>query len=207
MGRYGRRVRTLTVTGHGSASAVPDAAVLRVAASRRANGAAEAFGAAAEAAATVAAVARRHTDAHHVATTGVHLWPWHDQQGEPRGFEARHALAVRCPGIDAAGPLLDDLLAEVGDALQLEGVSLVVSDPAAARAAATEAAYADARGRATRLAALSGAALGAVQHVAEGSAPAAVVGGGARVAAEATVALEPGESVVAADVTVTFELL
>ena len=200
-------MRTLTVTGHGSASAVPDTAVLRVATSGRADGADEAFAAAAEAATRVAQVARRHTDARHVATTGVHLWPWHDQQGEPRGFEARHTVAVRCPDAAAAGPLLDDLVAEVGDALQLEGLSLEVTDTAAAHATATEAAYADARGRAARLAALSGAALGSVQHVVEGSTAAAGTPRDARSAAEAMVRIEPGESVVAAAVTVTFELL
>ena len=47
--------RTVTVTGHGSATAVPDTAVVRVAAVHRAGGMAEALSVLAPARATVAA--------------------------------------------------------------------------------------------------------------------------------------------------------
>ena len=69
-------------------------------------------------------------------------------------------------------------------------------------------AFADARARAEHLAALAGARLGEVQAVAEGGAAGPIGGGEGGVARDMTksVAIEPGETTVAASVTVTFAL-
>ncbi|WP_426244179.1 SIMPL domain-containing protein [Nocardioides sp. LHG3406-4] len=202
------RMRTVTVTGHGSAPAVPDSAVVRVAAVRRAAGVAEAFAAVSASVERIGEVARRHTEPHRIASQGLNVWTWHDNQGEARGFEARHGLAIGCPDLTAAGSLLTDLAQEIGDALQLDGVTLEVSDPAAAQGRAREAAYADARERAAQLAALSDATLGAVQQVVEGGGARPMETGElARAASTSTARIEPGETRIGAGVTVTFELL
>ena len=154
--RYGcaHEQRTVTVTGQGSTSVAPDTAVVRVAAVARAAGVAAAF-------ACVARPPRRRSawwpggtpTRSGSRTTGINVWPWHDNQGQQRGFEARHSLAIGCPDLDAAGALLDELATSVGDALAVEGVALEVSDPTAARDQAVAAAYADAVRQAEQLAA------------------------------------------------------
>src|SRR4051794_26522267 len=160
-------MRTVTVTGHGEARVVPDSAVVRVAAVHRAAGVADALGGADSAARQVVATGREHTAPERVGSTSVQVWPAHDQQGAPDGFEARHSLTIRCPDVAAAGVLLGALAEAVGDRLQIEGVSLEVSDRSAAETAAREAAYADAVERGTHLASLAGSELGDPQAVME----------------------------------------
>jgi uncharacterized protein YggE len=198
-------MRTVTVTGHGEARVVPDSAVVRVAAVHRAAGVADALGGADSAARQVVATGREHTAPERVGSTSVQVWPAHDQQGAPDGFEARHSLTIRCPDVAAAGVLLGALAEAVGDRLQIEGVSLEVSDRSAAETAAREAAYADAVERGTHLASLAGSELGDPQAVMESAYADAPVGR-AMNASLAAVSLEPGEQAVTASVTVTFQL-
>ena len=195
---------TVTVTGHGEARAVPDSAVVRVAAVHRAAGVADALAGADSAARQIIATAREHTTPERIGTTAVQIWPAHDQQGMPEGFEARHSLTIRCPDIDAAGALLTALATKVGDRLQIDGVSLEVADRSAAETEAREAAYADAVARATHLADLARSQLGEPQEVVEGGAVAGVPRAAKALAASA--ALEPGEIGITASVTVTFQL-
>lgn len=197
--------RSVTVTGQGSTAAAPDTAVVRVAAVARAAGVAAAFADASQAAARIGLVARQHTDEKRIASTGINVWPWHDNQGQQRGFEARHSLAIGCPDLDAAGALLDELATSVGDSLTIEGVALEVSDPTAARDAAVEAAYADALRRAEQLAGLAGASLGDVLAMEQGG------GGGPGMrgmdAMAMSAKIEPGETSVGASLSVTWELV
>ena len=149
--------RTVTVTGHGSATAVPDTAVVRVAAVHRAAGMAEALsGAESARAAVVAAAADGSADDLVVSSTDLSVWPAHDNEGRRAGFEARHALTITGGDLDAAGALLGRLAEEVGDRLQVESVSLSVGDPTAALGEAREAAFAEARARAEHLAGARG---------------------------------------------------
>jgi uncharacterized protein len=197
-------VRTVSVTGHGEARVVPDSAVVRVAAVHRADGVADALGGADSAARQVIATAGEFTTPERIGTSSVQIWSEHDQQGNPAGFRARHALTVRCADVAAAGGLLSALAEAVGDRLEVEGVSLEVADQVAGQRAAREAAYADAVDRATQLATLAGAELGEPQEVLEGGfatgPPRA-----AKLMAESA-SLAPGETALSASVTVTFRL-
>lgn len=196
--------RTVTVTGHGTATVVPDSAVVRVAAVHRAAGVAQALAGVSASVEQIVALAR---DSGHLAgSTGVTVWPWSDQHGKAAGFEARHVLAVRCQSVEEAGSLLGALADEVGDALVVEGVSLEVANPSAARATAAEAAWDEARAHAAHLAALAGATLGEVTSIGESSGG---PGGPSPVAfrsVEQPPGLEPGETSVRAAVTVTWQL-
>lgn len=197
--------RTVSVTGHGTAAAAPDTAVLRVAAVQRAPRMAEAFAGVSAAVTRIGEVAREHTDAAKVASRDLNVWPAHDQQGRQVGFEARHAVEIRCSSLDAAGALLEGLVGAVGDRLQVEGVSLEIGDQAGLLTTAREAAYADAVARATHLAGLAGAALGAVLAIAEGGAVSPFPRAEA-MAFRADAGFQPGESTLGASVTVTFAL-
>ena len=198
-------MRTVTVTGHGEARVAPDSAVVRVSAIHRAAGVADALAGADSAAQQIVATGREHTTPEWVGSTAVQIWPSHDQQGSPNGFEARHSLTIRCSDIGAAGALLSALAESVGDRLQIEGVSLEVGDRSGGETAAREAAYADAVERATHLAGLAGAELGEPQDVLEGG-----VRIGTRLAkgmaAPVSLELEPGEQGIDAAVTVVFQL-
>jgi len=197
-------MRTVTVTGHGEARVVPDSAVVRVAAVHRAAGVADALAGADSAARQAVATGREHTTPERIGSTAVQIWPTHDQRGTPTGYEARHSLTMTCQDIDTAGALLGALVQAVGERLQIEGVSLEVTDRASAETAAREAAYADAVDRATQLATLAGAELGEPQEVVEGGfatgPPRA-----AKLMAE-SVSLAPGETALSSSVTVTFRL-
>lgn len=196
--------RSVTVTGHGATSVVPDSAVARVAALARADGVAAAFRACSSAAAEIAIVARRHTPEKHIASTGINVWPWHDQQGQPAGFEARHSLSITCPDLDAAGALLTELATEIGDALAVDGVALEVSSPRDAQEQAVAAAYDDALRQATQLAALAGASLGEVLAIGRAGAPGE--GSPHMDSMVASAKLEPGQTEVAAALTITWAL-
>lgn len=201
-------MRTVTVTGHGTHPAVPDTAVLRVGVAVREPSLAEAFHAAAELARRVRSVAGDHTDARRIASSGVQVWSQHDETGRRSGFEARHSFTIGCDDLPTASTLLEALVAAVGDQLTVDDVSLQVGDETAARVAAREAAWADARARAEQLAALAAANLGAVQQVSEsvgghGPGPGVLF---AR-AASADMGLSPGETAVSAALEVTWELV
>lgn len=197
--------RTVTVTGRGSANAVPDTAVVRVAAVHRADGVAEAFAGVASAVAAIGVEARRFTEERKIASTGVQVWPAHDHQGRQSGFEARHSLQVRCPSLDAASSVLQALVDTVGDRLQVEGVALEVSDHGLLVSSAREAAYADAVTRATHLATLVGAELGPIVSLVESADHPAVPYAADLARAEA--AFEPGENSIGATVTASWQLL
>ena len=198
--------RTVRVAGSGSVQVAPDVAVLQVTAVHTAPAAVDALAGAASASALAAERAREYVGPRQVGTHGVHLWPAHDREGRPSGFEARHALTITCTDLDHVGPLLDALAGALGDRLRVDGISLRVADPAAVRERAVQAAYDDARARAERLAALAGAALGPVVSLAEDDGH----GGGMFLAAaslgKADLSVEPGETSVGASVTATWQL-
>ena len=200
-------MRTITVAGHGTAYATPDTAEVRVAAVHRDAGLSEALAGAESARAGVVATARRYVDAHRVASTNLSVWPTHDHEGRPAGFEARHSLTIRCDDLAQAGTLVTALAADVGHRLQVESVSLVVADPSDALRAARESAYADAVSRAEHLAGLAGATLGDVQSVSEGGGHGEVpMAASFDRAMKSEAAFEPGETAVSTSLTVTFEL-
>jgi len=197
-------MRTVSVTGHGEATVVPDSAVVRVASLHRADGVADALEGADSAAQQVIATAGEFTSPERIATSSVQIWSDHDQQGNPAGFRARHALTVRCDDVAIASGLLSALADNVGDRLEVDGVSLEVADQAAGLWAAREAAYADAVARATHLATLVGAELGEPQEVVEGGFATGFVRQATLMAEP--VSLAPGETALSSRVTVTFQL-
>ncbi|MCD4526305.1 SIMPL domain-containing protein [Nocardioides sp. cx-173] len=203
-------MRTVTVSGHGAATAHPDSAVVRVAAVHRGATLTDALAGASSAGDTAVAVARGHVAASSVGTVELAVWPAHDEQGRPAGFEARHGYRIACDSLEVAGTLVGELATQVGDRLQVEGVTLEISDSSVALAAAREAAYADALARAEHLAALAGVTLGDVQAIVEGavaglSAQTGEVG--AAYSSRLDLTFEPGRSSLAQALTVTWAVV
>ena len=198
-------MRTVTVTGHGEARVVPDSAVVRVAAVHRAAGVADALAGADSAARQAVATGREHPTPERIGSTAVQIWPTHDQRGTPT---ACTRAPSRAPAVSMSWHLIvRECRASypVGERLQIEGVSLEVTDRAPAETAAREAAYADAVDRGTHLAGLAGSELGDPQAVMEGAYADPPVGRAMKASLDA-VALEPGELAVTSSVTVTFQL-
>ena len=104
---------TVTVTGTGTSKVAPDSAVVRLAAVGRGAGVAEAYDAMTAAATNLVDVAGRHVEERRVGSTGITVWPTHDREGRPDGFEARHAFAIGCGDPPCAGTLRSELAAEV----------------------------------------------------------------------------------------------
>ncbi|NUP74800.1 MAG: SIMPL domain-containing protein, partial [Sinomonas sp.] len=161
---------TLTVTGSGSVRAVPDAAVVRLGVEVRADGLPAAYEGAARAAQRVvdAALAAGIPRAD-IATSGLSVrsetvWKEGGAQ-EIVGYAASSALTVTSRELGRTPELLDAVVRAGGDALRVHGLGLEVSDPAAARAAAQEAAFDDARAAAARLARLAGRTLGDARRI------------------------------------------
>jgi uncharacterized protein YggE len=193
-------VRTLTVTGSGSAAAVPDTALIRLSAVHRARTFAEALAGAESAREEVVKAARDLV----VSTVNLSCWPT-AEQGQQPGFEARHTLSIATGDLPTANELLTRLAHEVGSRLQVEGVDMTVRDPTAAMGEAREAAFADARAKAEHLAALADTTLGQVEAIGEGGASGGVMPVFA-MAKMADVGLQPGETSISASLTVTWSL-
>jgi uncharacterized protein YggE len=200
-------MRTVTVTGTGTSTTAPDSAVVRVAAVARGAGVAEAYDAMSAAASSLVEVAGRHTERRRIASTGISVWPWHDRDGQRQGYEAKHGYAIGCADLGGAGAMLSELAREIGDGLAVDSVGLEVTEDHGAAASARAAAFEDARARASALAEMAGAQLGAVQSIVEGD-PAAGPSPMPRMAMmrESAGGIEPGETTVTAVVTVVWAL-
>ena len=195
-------MRTLTVTGTGSAAAVPDTALVRLSAMHRARTFTEAMTGAETAREAVVAAAGDLV----VSTVNLSVWPF-NEQGEIPGFEARHSLTIATGDLATANELLSNLAYAVGGRLVVEGVELAVRDPSTAIAKAREAAFADARSKAELLAALAQASLGQVESVSEGGAGGLVPFGAVAAMAKVDVGLQPGQSAISSSLTITWSLV
>jgi uncharacterized protein YggE len=166
--------RTITVTGVGRVTVVPDVADVRLGVSATRPTVAEARQAAAEVAArileavTAAGVARPD-----VRTATLQVQPeyeYTDRAPKLRGQNVSHQYVITVRALDTIGRVIDDGLA--AGATTLDGVVFRTADPAEAEAAARAAAVRDARSKAEALAAEAGIRVGDVVSMTE------VVGGG-----------------------------
>lgn len=198
--------RTVTTTGAGTASAVPDAVGLTVAVRHRADSVADALAGCASSVEALVATARRFTAEDQLATRGFDVDQWHDRDGRPSGYVATHTLSVLVTGFDEAGDLLNALADEVGDRFAVHGVRPTLTDTAALETHAREQAFTRARATADELATLAGQRVVEAVRVVEGREADAPFGAHAEMVplAAAATRFEPGTTAVRAVVTVTW---
>jgi uncharacterized protein len=199
-------MRTLTVVGHGTASAPADVADVRVAVVHQADSVSAAVAGVDESGRQARAVVAEFTTESALSQTDFSVWPAHDHQGRAIGYEARHSLTVRCPDLATAGRLVSGLAERLDDRLVVEQVSPVIADRRPVEDEARAAAFEDATRRATHVAELADDVVGRVQSIVEG-----LPGGHVpmlEAAGQATRDLSFGESqqTVAVSLTVTFAL-
>ena len=200
-------VRTITVTGNGSAIAVPDRASWSFSVDTRGATASAALSSNADAAnAIVAALKSAGVAAADLQTTEVSLDPQTSQDGTRIiGYAASSSVSATAT-IGSSGALVD--AAVKAGATGVSGPSLAVSDQDALYADALKSAIANASAKAKTIADATGVQLGDVQTVVEGSTSTPVVWGAVDKAAPAagSVAVEPGTQEVDATVTVTYAI-
>lgn len=206
--------RSISVTGTGSAEAVPDLLTLSIGVECRRDTVAEAYGDAGTRSAAITAELRQHgVDSADMSTSGLNVRAevnWQDGHGQTvTGYLASSTLTVRIRGLSESSQILAAAVAAGGDAVRLNGLSLGFTDSAAVEARAREAAWQDARTTAEHYAALSGTGLGKVlsltQHTGfQAPIPVAKM---QRAVATDSIAVEAGESSVTATVGVVWELL
>lgn len=193
---------SITVQGTASVASVPDRAELSFGVESQGETAKAALAAnAAEMRRVIAAVKAAGGTA--VTTQSVSLSPRYDEQTQVQGFVATNAVAATIKEIAKAGALID---AAVGaGANQVYGPSLSRGDQGELYRDALEAAVADARASAQRLAAAASLSLGRITAIVEGGGSAPQPYAVADKAMEGgSTPIEPGTQRVTAVVSVTF---
>jgi uncharacterized protein YggE len=206
--------RSISVTGTGSAEAVPDLLTLSIGVECRRETVAGAYGDAGTRSAAITSALRQHgVDSADMSASGLNVRAevnWQDGKGQTvTGYVASSTLTVRIRSLSSSSEILAAAVAAGGDDVRLNGLSLGFADPAAVEARAREAAWQDARTTAEHYAALSGASLGKVLTLTQQSgfqAPVPVAKMQRAVAAE-SLTVEAGESSVTATLGVVWELL
>jgi len=194
--------KTITVTGNGTVTSVPDRAEMGFSIETRAKTATAALGQnAAEAAKVIAALKDAGVADADIQTSQVSLSPQTTQDGVTIiGYSASNSISVRS-AIASAGKLIDTAVA--AGATSVSGPSLSLSDQAGLYRDALKKAVADAKLKAQALADSAGLTLGAAQSITEGSTATPLPMAGKLGAPDST-PIEPGTQDVQATVTVTY---
>ena len=194
---------TVTTTGHGVVTVVPDEATVSAGVHTQAATAAAALAQNAKLMSSVIA-ALKAAGGSNLQTQQVSLYPQTNDQNQVTGYVADNSVSAEAK-IAGAGALID---AAVGaGANNVSGPTLDVSDRDARYRDALGKAVADARAKARALAAAGGFGVGPVSSVTEQTAAAPVpVYEAAAVGKSAATPIEPGTQDVTADVTVTFRI-
>jgi hypothetical protein len=194
---------TVSTTGHGIVTAVPDEATVTAGVQTQASTAAAALAQNAQLMTAVVAALKTAGGAD-LQTQQVSLYPRTDEQGQVTGYSAENSVSASSK-IAAAGALID---AAVGaGANTVSGPTLDVSGRDELYRDALKKAVADARTKAAALGEAGGFAVGPVSTVSEvGSAPQPVFAAQAATAAKDSTPVEAGTQDVTADVTVVFRI-
>jgi uncharacterized protein YggE len=197
--------RTITVTGHGEASGVPDVAELSIGVTSRDKTAAGALGAMGDRANKLIAVIKgAGVDDKDAETSGLSLQPTTDNSGQITGYEASTTVVATIRDTSKVGPTIDDAAAQVGDDVRLDGVDFSFQDSGSLMSAARADAVKQARAHAGDLATAAGVQLGAVLSITEGTTATPIPVPAASASAAASVPVQPGSQSVSVDVTIVF---
>ena len=103
-----------------------------------------------------------------LSTPDLALRQAYDAEGQPHGVVCELALTIRSTDVARAGGLVAACVEAGGTEARLQSASFEHSDPSELLVLAREAAFADARARASQLARLAGRELGPVVEIVEG---------------------------------------
>jgi hypothetical protein len=203
-----RMEKLITVTGEGTAAAVPDSAVIRLGVSSQGKTARAASDAnAKEMTVVLAAIKETGVADRDIQTTSLSLQPQYEpnKTGTPRliGFQANNQVTVKIRDIANLPSVLDRAISS--GANEMSGIEFVVSEHAKLLDKARNEAIADARRKAELYAAAAGMKVGRVMAISEeGATPQPRPYQALRAGAATPIA--PGEQMLRAVVSVSFEL-
>lgn len=203
---------TLTVSGHGSASAAPDIATVQTGVESFAGNASEALAMNSEQMTRVLAeLADAGIDPKDIQTSNLSIQPHYSDRKSRSGYDVegyavRNGVTVRVREVARLGETLDAIVR--AGANRIDAVSFGFSDPKDLMRAAREDAVADAVGKASTLAAAAGVKLGTILSISDGSAPPRPMPGMAMAEmARSAVPIAAGESSVSDSVRIVWELV
>lgn len=202
-------LHTITVTGTGSVTRVPDVARVSVGVSvTKPTVKAARDSAGKSMTAIITAIKGLGIAEGDIKTVGIDLSPQYNNGSNPKviGYRMSQQLQITVRDLDKAGDVID--IATSKGATDVGGLWFEVEDPATALDDARAAAIAQARTSAQRMAAAAGVALGSVVSISEASAPTPgpyFYGEAARDAATLT-PVERGTQDIVATVTLIFEI-
>jgi uncharacterized protein YggE len=194
--------KTITVSGNGTVTTVPDRASFSFTVEGRAQTAAAAIAKSSDAASAVAAAVKGAGAAPaDIQTSQVSLSPQTTQDGTTIiGYVASNTISVTS-AIGKAGAIVDAAVHAGSDGVSGPGLSR--SDATSLYKDALKNGVADAKSKASALAAAAGLTLGGVQSIQEGSMEPPVMWAAAKADA-GSVPIEPGTQSITANVTVTY---
>lgn len=204
----------ISVTGVGSVAVVPDIAVLSIGVEVTAPTVGTARGDAARAMEAIGGALRAAGVADgDIATRSFHIYPQYGyEEGRAptiEGFTVSNQVTVTVREIDRLSITLDGAIEAGGDVVRVHDVSFGVDEPERFVGRAREEAVADARERASQLAALTGVELGDPLSITESSAGAPAPFAPAAFAESdllGATPLQPGEGEVTIVVSVTYAI-
>lgn len=203
---------TLTVTGHGSAAAVPDMATVLTGVESFAETASEALAMNSDqmtgVLAELADAGIAQTD---IQTSSLSIQPrYSDRKGgetyQVVGYQVRNALSVQVRDVASLGAILDAIVRS--GANRIDAVRFGFTDPTALKQQARRDAVADALATAEIYASAAGVSLGDILSISDRSAsPRPMPGMAMAEMARSAVPMAPGESSVSDTVRVVWELV
>ena len=201
-------LHTITVTGTGSVTRVPDVARVSVGVGVTKSTVKAARDAAGKSmSAIIDAIKALGIDEKDIKTVGIDLSPQYSNTSTPKivGYRMSEQLQVTVRDLDKAGDVVDTATAK--GATEVNGLWFEVGEPAAAQDEARAAAIGQARTSAQKMAAAAGVSLGEVVSVSESmaSVPGPYYAGAAALDAART-PVQPGTQDVQATVTVVFAI-
>ncbi len=202
--------RLVTVTGEATVSIAPDVAVIRIGVGSLGKTAREASDAnAKQMTAVLSAIRSAGIADRDVQTSRLSLQPQYDPNkgGTARllGFQVTNQLTIRIRDIDSLPSILDRAIA--AGANEMSGIEFIVSEQSKLLDQARDDAVSDARRKAELYAKAAGAVLGPVAAITEdGASPPVRPMMQSMQAMRASVPVAPGEQMLRAAVTVSFEL-
>lgn len=209
-GTDGAGANTVTASGTGQVSAVPDEAVMWFGVSERAKDAKSALdGASKKAEAISAELKKQGVDADDIQTAGVNVYPQYDRNGNTvTGFEASVNYTATVKDIERLGEIIT-ALANAG-AQNVSGPSFGISEDATYRRDAIKKAVDDARMQAEEMAEAADKSVGEVVSITSSAVNVPYRNYAAKTAiaedAAGAVPIDPGTLDVSAALTVVFEL-
>ncbi|HEY7704428.1 MAG TPA: SIMPL domain-containing protein [Acidimicrobiia bacterium] len=202
--------KTITVTGNGAASGAPDVCRVNLGVSVARAGVGEAASEAdAALQAMLAVLTAKGVAKEDIRTVDYGIHPEYEHRPEGGrfiGFRIRNQVEALVRSAEDVGDVLTAVVAAGGDAVEVQGLTFEVSDPAALLLHARDLAWADAVAKAGQLAKLAGAKLGPARRIEEGRLGPPGPMPMARLAMADSTPIEPGTSTLRTSITVTFSI-